>query len=353
MPLHRRGVCGFAGRPVRLRRYGPPGKTVKNTGKGKDPLAKYILKRVLHALIALCVIIIIVFVLLRQMPIEGYFNNFEKLSDAQIQAGLQKLGLTQPIPQQIGNYFLQLLQGDLGVSNKYRQGYSIAKIIAQKAPISIEIGLISFVIALALGMPLGILMARSTRTRWKLWDKFGTVIIVIVQAVPSAVYHLLIQLYGSELLGVSMLFKENNPATWILPIFSLSIGNIAYYAMWLRRYMVDEANKDYIRLARAKGVPAATISRSHVFRNAVVPLVQYIPNSILFTLMGSLYVESLYSIPGMGGLLVQVIKLQDNTMVQALVLLYAAVSVLGLLFGDLLMALVDPRISFTGKEGAR
>ena len=338
---------------MRLWRYGPPGKTVKSTGKGKDPLAKYILKRVLHALIALCVIIIIVFVLLRQMPIEGYFNNFEKLTDAQIQAGLQKLGLTQPIPQQILNYFLQLLQGDLGVSNKYRQGYSIAKIIAQKAPISIEIGLISFVISLAIGMPLGILMARSTRTRWKLWDKFGTVIIVIVQAVPSAVYHLLIQLYGSELLGVSMLFKDDRPATWILPIFSLSIGNIAYYAMWLRRYMVDEANKDYIRLARAKGVPAAVISRRHVFRNAVVPLVQYIPNSILFTLMGSLYVESLYSIPGMGGLLVQVIKLQDNTMVQALVLLYAAVSVLGLLFGDLLMALVDPRISFTGKEGAR
>ena len=338
---------------MRLWRYGPPGKTVISTGKGKEPLAKYILKRVLHALIALCVIIIIVFVLLRQMPIEGYFNNFEKLTDAQIQAGLQKLGLTQPIPQQILNYFLQLLQGDLGVSNKYRQGYSIAKIIAQKAPISIEIGLISFVISLAIGMPLGILMARSTRTRWKLWDKFGTVIIVIVQAVPSAVYHLLIQLYGSELLGVSMLFKDDRPATWILPIFSLSIGNIAYYAMWLRRYMVDEANKDYIRLARAKGVPAAVISRRHVFRNAVVPLVQYIPNSILFTLMGSLYVESLYSIPGMGGLLVQVIKLQDNTMVQALVLLYAAVSVLGLLFGDLLMALVDPRISFTGKEGAR
>lgn len=100
-------------------------------------------------------------------------------------------------------------------------------------------------------------------------------------------------------------------------------------------------------------MPNARISRDHVFRNAVVPLVQYIPNSILFTLMGSLYVESLYSIPGMGGLLVQVIKLQDNTMVQALVLIYAAVSVLGLLFGDILMAMVDPRISFTGKEGAR
>lgn len=311
------------------------------------------LKRVLHALVTLCIVIVIVFVLLRQMPIEGYFNNFDKLSDAQIKVGLQQLGLTDPLPKQVLNYFVQLLQGDLGTSNKYREGYSIAKIIAQKAPISIQIGLISFVVSLAVGLPLGILMARSTRTRLKVWDKIGTVLIVVVQAVPSAVYHLLIQLYGSELLGVSMLFSTSNAATWILPVFSLSIGNIAYYAMWLRRYMVDESNKDYIRLARAKGVPAARISRSHVFRNAIVPLVQYIPNSILFTLMGSLYVESLYSIPGMGGLLVQVIKLQDNTMVQALVLIYAAVSVLGLLFGDLLMALVDPRISFTAKEGAR
>ena len=316
-------------------------------------MAKYMLKRILHAAITLCVVICIVFALLRQMPIEGYFNNFDKMTEASIQVSLNKMGLNDPLPVQILHYFGQLLKGDLGVSNRYRQGYPIVKIIAQKAPISIKLGLISLAVSLAVGLPLGILMARSTRTRWKLWDKFGTVFIVIVQAVPSAVYHLLIQLYGSEILGVSMLFNDRNPMTWVLPVFSLSIGNIAYYAMWLRRYMVDESNKDYIRLARAKGVPAGKISRSHVFRNAIVPLVQYIPQSILFTLMGSLYVESLYSIPGMGGLLIQVIKLQDNSMVQALVLIYAAVSVLGLLFGDLMMALVDPRISFTGKEGAR
>ena len=316
-------------------------------------MTKYMIKRVLHSLVTLCIVIIIVFALLRQMPVEGYFKNFEKASPAQISAGMERLGLNDPLPVQIGHYFEQLLHGDLGTSIKYREGYSIAKIIAKKAPISIELGLISLVVALAVGLPLGVMMARSTRTRWKLWDKFGTIFIVIVQAVPSAVYHLLIQLYGSEILGVSMLFDTDNYATWILPIFSLAIGNIAYYAMWLRRYMVDENNKDYIRLARAKGVPAGRISRTHVFRNAIVPLVQYLPNSILFTLMGSLYVESLYSIPGMGGLLIQVIKLQDNTMVQALVLVYAAVSVLGLLFGDVMMALVDPRISFSKKEGAR
>ena len=141
--------------------------------------------------------------------------------------------------------------------------------------------------------------------------------------------------------------------TYVLPLISLSIGNIAYYAMWLRRYMVDESNKDYIRLARAKGVSNTKISYSHVFRNAFVPLVQYIPNSILFTLMGSLYVESLYSVPGMGGLLVTAIKRQDNTLVQALVLIYAVISILGLLFGDILMGIVDPRISFAKKEGSR
>ena len=165
--------------------------------------------------------------------------------------------------------------------------------------------------------------------------------------------YLLIQLYGTKILGVSMLFNESRPSTWILPVLSLSIGNIAYYAMWLRRYMVDESNKDYVRFARAKGVNESKIVYRHILRNAIVPLAQYIPQSILLTIAGSIYVENLYSVPGMGGLLIQVIKMQDNTMVQALVLIYASVSILGLLVGDLVMALLDPRIMFTKKEGAR
>ena len=231
---------------------------------------------------------------------------------------------------------------------------SLVKDSGSRMYYSFIVSIIASALAYMLGLPLGIMMARSTRTRWKLWDKFGTIFIVIVQAVPAAAYHILIQFAGSQgSLHLPMLFKQGDPRSYILPIFSLAIGNIAYYAMWLRRYMVDESNKDYIRLARAKGLPSGAISRRHMFRNAMVPLIQYIPNSILFTLMGSLYVESLYSIPGMGGLLVTVIKRQDNTMVVALVLIYAAISILGLLFGDILMAILDPRISFTKKEGAR
>ena len=328
-------------------------------------MPKYILKRVLRSLLTMAIITTILFSLLRLMPIEGYFENYDKLSQTQIDLGLQKLGLTDPLPKPLWNFGKQLLSGDLGTSIRYRKGVSINTIVAEKAPISLQLGLTSLAIALALGLPLGILMSRSTRTKWKIGDKLGTVFIVIIQAVPAAAYHILIQFAGSQgvinlhWLGIDwslklpMLFKVGDYRTYILPILSLAIGNIAYYAMWLRRYMVDEANKDYIKLARAKGVPGGQISRRHVFRNAMVPLIQYIPNSILFTLMGSLYVESLYSIPGMGGLLVAVIKRQDNNMVLALVVIYSVISILGLLFGDLLMALLDPRITLTRKEEAR
>ena len=150
-----------------------------------------------------------------------------------------------------------------------------------------------------------------------------------------------------------MLFDSGNWVYWILPVFSMSLGNIAYYAMWLRRYMVDEMNKDYVRLAKAKGVDRKKITLRHVFRNAFVPMIQYLPTSLLFTVGGSIYIESLYSIPGMGGLLVDVIGRQDNPMIQALVMIYSCIGIVGMLLGDLLMAVIDPRINLSKKEGAR
>jgi len=205
-------------------------------------------------------------------------------------------------------------------------------------------------VSLPLGMLLGILMAKKKNG---IADKLGTLYIILIQAVPSAVYYLLIQLYGTSALKIGLLYDDDKPITMILPILSLALPSIAGYAMWLRRYMVDEENKDYIKMAKAKGVPKAKIARQHVFRNAVVPMVQFIPGSMLLTIAGSIYVESLYSIPGMGGLLVEVIKRQDNNMVQGLVIIFAVLGIFGLLLGDLLMALVDPRISLTKKEGSR
>ena len=218
-------------------------------------MAKYIGKRLLRSLLTLFIIITIVFSLLRLMPIEGYFENFEKLSSAQINVGLRQLGLKDPVPVQMMNFWKGVMKGDWGVSHKYRVGTPVLDIIAEKIPVSLKMGLAALGIALLLGLPLGILMAHSTRTRFKIGDKLGTVFVVIIEGIPAAIYHLLIQFYGSKLPGgFDMFFRAERPVTWILPIFSLALGNIAYYAMWLRRYMVDENNKDYVKLARAKGV---------------------------------------------------------------------------------------------------
>ena len=313
-------------------------------------MLKYSVKRLASSLLTLLIIITVVFVLLRQMPIEGYFDNFEKADQATINAKLTQLGLNDPIPVQLFNFLGDLFKGDLGTSARYSVGAPISGIIAKKAPVSIKLGVLSMALALCMGIPLGAAMARS---KSGFWDKFGTVFIVFINAVPAAVYHIFIQMYGTSFMGISMLFDENNLVTWILPVFSMALGNTAYYAMWLRRYMVDEMNKDYVRLARAKGVSSKRIMMKHVFRNAFVPMIQYIPTSLLYTVSGSIYIESLYSIPGMGGLLVDVIGRQDNPMVQAIVIIYSCIGIVGLLLGDLLMGMIDPRISFTKREGAR
>ena len=310
----------------------------------------YSLKRLGRALITLVILITIVFILVRAMPEEGYFSNYEKMSPQQIEVGLRKMGLKDPLYVQVGKFIYNALHGDLGTSYRYRINAKITDIIGSKIGISMKVGLISMVVSQPLGMALGILMARS---KGGFADKLGNAYIVFIQAVPNAVYFIFIQLYGSDLFGVSMLYKETEWTSLILPVISLALPSISSYAMWLRRYMVDETNKDYIKLARAKGVPNSTIWFRHVFRNSVVPMVNLIPGSILLTISGSIYVESLYSIPGMGGLLVDVIKRQDNNMVLALVVIFAVMSILGLLLGDLLMAVVDPRISFTKKEGSR
>lgn len=314
-------------------------------------MASYLVKRFLRSFLTLAIILTIVFVLVRLMPIDGYFPGIEKMNEEQIRNGLHQMGLDQPLLVQLFRFFKNLLlHGDLGTSRIYRNNVPVAEILSTKIPVSLKLGSMSLLLALAVGLPLGTLMAKY---KGKLFDHFGALIIVLLQAVPSAVYYLFIQLYGTEWLGISMLFKPDKAISWVLPVISLSLGNIAYYAMWLRRYMVDESMKDYILLARIKGASEGRIMFRHIFRNAFVPLAQYLPTSFLNTVVGSIYVESLYSIPGMGGLLVDVVTKQDNAMIQGIVLLFACVGVVGLLLGDLLMALLDPRINFAKKGGDR
>lgn len=314
-------------------------------------MLKYSLKRLAQSLVTLFIIITVVFLLMRLMPEEGYFGEaYEKLDVAQREAILTAMGLRDPIHIQLANFYKSLLVGDLGKSIIYRPKVLISEILKAKIPYSLYFGLTAMGISLIAGIPLGIIMARSKN---RLWDKLGTGYIVFINAVPAAVYYLFLQLYVTDIFKLPILFKIDKPISWILPAISMSLGSTASYAMWMRRYMVDELNKDYVKLAKAKGLKNKVIMVKHVFRNAFVPMAQYLPTSLLYTISGSIYIESLYSIPGMGGLLVDVIQRQDNTMVQALVLIYSSIGIIGLFLGDILMALFDPRIKLDKKGGAR
>ena len=314
-------------------------------------MLKYSIKRLAQSLVTLFIIITVVFLLMRLMPEEGYFGQgYEKLDEAQREAILTSMGLRDPMHIQLKNFYTSLLSGDLGKSIIYRHKVPIAEILKTKIPYSLYFGLSAMAISLISGVSLGIVMARS---KSKLWDKLGTGYIVFINAVPAAVYYLFLQLYVTDIFKLPILFKPDKPVSWILPAISMSLGSTASYAMWMRRYMVDELNKDYVKLARAKGLRDKAIMAKHIFRNAFVPMAQYLPTSLLYTISGSIYIESLYSIPGMGGLLVDVIQRQDNTLVQALVLIYSSIGIVGLFLGDVLMAIFDPRINLQKKGGAR
>ncbi len=314
-------------------------------------MGKYIVKRLLRSVLTLAIIMVVVFYLLSLMPVSEIFDNFDKLPEAAKQAKIKSLGLDKSVPERIVMFIKNLFKGDLGQSMRIQPNVNITEIIGPRIPISLILGGLSMILSLMLGIPMGVLMAKS---KGKFFDKFGTILIVIVQAVPAVVYHILIQFYATDAAGLSLTYSENNPwYWWILPIFSMSLGNIIYYAMWVRRYMIDEFNKDYVKLARAKGAPESRIMFSHVLKNAFVPMAQYLPTSFLNTIIGSLYIESLYGINGMGGLLVNAVQRSDYTLVQVLVLLFATVGILGLILGDLLMVILDPRISFGKKAGDR
>ena len=313
-------------------------------------MLKYILKRLLQSVFTLFIIATVVFLLMRLMPESGYFGEeFDKMDPEQIEASLKAMGLRDPIPVQLMRFYTSILKGDFGKSIVFRPNVDVMKIIKQKVPYSLPFGLASVAIGLVVGISIGVLMARF---KHQVPDMLGNAYVVIINAVPAAVYYLFIQIYISDLLKLPILYDADKPVSWILPAVSMSLSGIAYYAMWMRRYMLDQMTKDYISFARAKGLSNKKLMVRHVVRNAFVPIAQYLPASVLMTISVSIYVESLFSIPGMGGLLIAAIQRQDNPLVQALVLIYSSIGILGLLFGDLLMALCDPRIKLGGKGGA-
>ena len=239
---------------------------------------------------------------------------------------------------------------NFGKSHRVQTGLDVTEIIASKITISMRIGLCALAIALAVGVPLGIMQARY---KDGLLDGAGQAFTIFINAVPSLVTYFLVMIIGSRLFGLPIQYTVTDPKSAILPMIALSMGSIASYMLWMRRYMVDELNKDYIRLAKLKGMSTTQVMFRHVMKNAFVPLAQYLPYSILLTVGGSILVEKMFGVPGLGNLLPDAIAKYDSNLVIAIVSLYASLGIIGLFLGDVLMIILDPRIRLTEKGGTR
>lgn len=316
-------------------------------------MLKYTIKRLVESLITVLIIVTIVFLLLRMLPTDYYFTEEQlmKFTEEQKQEQLLAAGLLDPIPEQLMNFYNDVIHLDFGESRRIQNGVPVVKVIGDKFAISMQLGLIAIAISVVIGVPLGIL---QTSFKDRLPDHIVTVYTIFVNAVPSLVTYSLILIFGSRVLGLPSMYSTRNPGpSSILPIVCLSLGSIAWYALWVRRYMIDELNKDYIKLARVKGLSSRSIMVKHVLRNAFVPIAQYLPQSMLLTIGGSLLVERFFSVPGMGPLLTDSIQRYDTNVVQTLVMLYASLSILGVFLGDVLMMIIDPRITLANKGGTR
>ena len=314
----------------------------------------YVLKRLLQSIVTILLVVTIVFLLLRLLPTDYYFTEDElmKLTEEQKHDRLEAAGFLDPPLTQLGRFFKQLFtEFDLGTSRRIQANQPVVTVIGSKFGVSMRLGLISLGISLVIGVCFGVLQARY---KDGIFDHIGTAYTVFVNAVPSLVTYSLVLAFGARVLGLPSMYSMRKPElSAILPIVCLSIGSIAGYMLWTRRYMVDELNKDYIRLAKLKGMSTRSVMYRHVLKNAFVPLAQYLPYSILLTVGGSLLVERFFSVPGMGPLLTDSIARYDITVVQGVVMLYATLGILGVFLGDVLMTLIDPRIHLGKKGGAR
>ena len=306
-------------------------------------MTKYILKRLLRSLITIAIVFVVVFMLLRFMPLNGYFpDEMIKETDEQTRmAYLRNLGLLDHPIVQLGRFVKNLFKGDLGRSITVYPKVPITTLLAEKIPVTAFLGFWSMLLGIVAGLAMGLMMVRF---RDRAGDTLGNGYIMIIRAVPSLLYLFFIQVQISKWFNLPMVYYDDKPLSWMLPIISLALSSIAWYALWLRRFMVDEENQDYVKFATVKGLSKSAVLKKHIFRNAIIPLSAYLPADLLNIISGSLVIETLYAIPGTGGLLTTAIKQQDNNLVQILVLMYAVMSILGVFLGDILLTFVDPRI---------
>ncbi len=310
-------------------------------------MRKYILKRVLTALLTLLVILLVLFILMQLMP--GSPFNDEKLTADQRELLYAKYGLDQPVVVQFFRYVVNMMHGDFGVSYNISKNTPISQLIQTRLPISIGIGFAAVAFGAIVGLLLGLLAAFEHDT---VWDSLATIISVIGVSVPSYVFALaLMYFFGFRLQWFPMLFSTKTMfRSSVLPSIALSMFTMASIARFTRSEMLEVLGSDYMLLAESKGLSGTALIFRHALRNALIPIITVLAPLIVDLMTGSLVVEKIFAIPGVGSLLVNAIQSNDYNVVISLSFIYSALYIGIMLVVDILYGVIDPRIRLA-KEG--
>lgn len=309
-------------------------------------MRKYTLKRIVTSVFTLLVILLVLFILMQLMP--GSPFNDEKLTADQRVSLYAKYGLDQPLAVQFIRYVGNMLRGDLGVSYNISKNTPISQLIENRLPISIAIGGLAVAVGAVTGLLLGLLAALKHNT---IWDTLATVISVIGVSVPSYVFALgLSYAFGFKLGWFPMLFSQSQlTQSTVLPSVSLSMFTMASIARFTRSEMLEVLGSDYMLLAESKGISGSALILRHALRNALIPIITVLAPLIVDLMTGSLVVEKIFAIPGVGSLLVNAIQSNDYNVVISLSFIYSAMYIIIMLVVDILYGIIDPRIRLAKK----
>ncbi|MFC4558173.1 ABC transporter permease [Virgibacillus kekensis] len=305
----------------------------------------YVLKRLAYMVLTMLVIISLTFVITKSLPGTPY-QNAQKLTESQIEALNEQYGLNDPMPVQYVRYLGNIFQGKLGISFQY-DGRDVTTIIANKLPVSAQLGLESMIVGVFFGILLGAIAALRQGTSL---DYGTTLFAVLGISVPSFIFGQLLQyLFGLKWDLLPVAYWES----WqhhVMPVISLAVFMIALIARYMRTELVEVLNADYITTAKAKGLKKSTVIAKHSIRNALIPIVTIVGPATASIVTGSLVIEQIFAIPGIGDTFVEAIFTNDYPVIMGTTILFAALFIFAIFVTDMVYGIIDPRIRLGGGD---
>lgn len=315
---------------------------------------KTILRRVLLMLPQIFILSVLAFLIAKMMPGDPFTGLITPETDPNtIEALRVKAGFYDPLPVQYWNWISKAFRGDFGQSYTYK--YEVTKLIGERIGNTVWLSLLTLILTYLIALPLGMIAGRYQNS-WA--DKVIVVYTFITYSIPVFVFALvLLWLFGytlgwfptrgsvdSDVVAGTLGYYINKFHHMILPAFTMAILSTTGTIQYLRTGVIDAKSQDYVRTARAKGVPENVVFNRHIFRNSILPIAAFLGYEFTGLIGGSVFIENIFSYPGMGNLFVTSITGRDYSVILALLLLFGTATLLGTLLSDIIMSIVDPRV---------